>query len=234
VQEFEAYIESERVDLVCGIYERAETLERFRASGLVKIVPFYWERRPSEPHIPASAAGIKLHPYIEDYALTEPNVGNVLRVAAARRLPVLIHLDDRKPNLSRGRLVEPLAREFREITFILAHAGSYAPGVRGKPGESWVSEKLVRELVSEAIDVAGRFENVYIEVSILASRVKAELIARTAPQAKVLLGSDFPIYKGIYGSVRFQEEALVTAGLHLDAISALHDNAFRLFGSMEL
>jgi len=62
----------------------------------------------------------------------------------------------------------------------------------------------------------------------------SELIARTAPLAKVLLGSDFPIYKGMYGSVRFREEALVAAGPHLDAIPTLHDNAFRLFGSTEL
>ncbi len=231
VQEFEAYVRAEGVSLVCGIYERPEILEAFRAAAAVDIVPFFWERHPTEPHIPVGAAGIKLHPYIEEYVLTESNVGRVLRVAAERSLPVLIHLDDRQPDCSRGRLVELLAREFREVTFIMAHAGSYAPGVRERPGESWVSEDLVKELVSEAIDVADRYENVYMEVSILASRAKAELIARTAPLAKVLLGSDFPIYKGLYGNVRYQEEALVAAGLQFEAIPILHQNAFRLFGS---
>jgi len=231
IEDLRTYVVRESVELIFGIYEREATLDAFRDAGIVEIVPFYWERRPRESSIPRKAGGVKLHPYIEKYELNGRNVGNALRAAAERALPVLVHTDDRQPELSRGRLVRELAREFREVTFIMAHAGAYAPGVVGRPGESWTSPEVVRELVSEAIGVAGECENVFLEVSILASRTKAELIATKAPLNKTLLGSDFPIYKGEYGRVKFQEQALVEAGLTMAAIEGLHANAFRLFGS---
>lgn len=97
-------------------------------------------------------------------------------------------------------------------------------------GASWIDDNLVRELVTEAIDVGVEQTNMFLEVSILASRTKARLIAEKAPSEKVLFGSDFPIYKPVFGSVVFQENALLEAGAPQEAIRAFHNNATRLFG----
>src|SRR5262249_21733064 len=121
------YARNESIDLFCGIYEHEETLQAFLKLGL-SIVPFYWERRPLAPRIPSSARGVKLHPYIENYIFTIENIQPVLAAVRERNLPVLVHTDDRKPSLSRGKLLASVAKEFHDVTFILAHCGSYAPG----------------------------------------------------------------------------------------------------------
>jgi predicted TIM-barrel fold metal-dependent hydrolase len=58
-----------------------------------------------------------------------------------------------------------------------------------------VSRAIICELVDEAIDAALTHENLYLEVSILASQAKVKLIAERAPVDRVLTGSDFPIGK---------------------------------------
>jgi predicted TIM-barrel fold metal-dependent hydrolase len=224
------YARRESISLFCAIYEHEETLRTFSNAGAA-LFPLFWVRTPLSPQIPGSARGIKLHPYIENYVLEERNVLPTLKIARERNMPVLVHTDDRKPYLSRGRLIGVLARQFPDVTFIMAHCGSYAPGKIETPGVSWTSEDLVSELVSEAIEVATNCPNVHIEVSILASRTKAKLIAQRAPLDKILIGSDFPIYKPIFGSAVFQENALIGEGVSYQQIRSIHANAFRLFGS---
>jgi predicted TIM-barrel fold metal-dependent hydrolase len=176
------------------------------------------------------ARGLKLHPFIERYVLEAKNVLPTLLLAKERQLPLLIHTDDREPNLSRGRLAAALAEPFKDVTFILAHSGAYAPGIPDQPGATYTDEGLVKELVSEAIGVARRLPNVFLETSILASRVKVELVSRDAPHDKTLIGSDYPIGKESFGSVLFQERMLLSAGLSPGHIERFHRNACQLFG----
>jgi predicted TIM-barrel fold metal-dependent hydrolase len=170
----------------------------------------------------------KLHPYIDRYVFTVDNVLSALLIARERRLPLLVHMEDREPELSRGNLMEDVARAFPDLIFIMAHSGSYAPGASDEPGTTYVEERLVRELVSEAISVAQRLPNVYLETSVLASPVKAELLAKCAPLHKLLIGSDFPISKGSFGSVILQERQLVEAGMPEDSVRQIHENAAKL------
>lgn len=218
------YAHREHITLFFGIYESDETLNRFRSTGY-DFVPIYWERNPLNPSVPASAKGIKLHPYIEEYTLTVENVGPTLEMARARDLFVFIHTEDRKPELSRGRLVAELASEYRDLTFVMAHSGSYAPPKTDLPGESWVEPKLVEELVSEAVEVVSSHKNIYLETSILASDVKAKILAQ-APISRLLIGCDFPILEGTkWSSLQFQEEQLMTHGLTPSDIELIHRNA---------
>ena len=228
VQDVLMYSRRESISLFCGIYEHEETLQKFTRAG-IPIFPFFWERKPQSPQIPPSAGGIKLHPYIENYVLGTKTVLPVLLVARDRNLPVLIHTDDRRPSMSRGSLVAAIANDFPDITFIMAHSGSYGPGKIERPGDSWVKDNLIKELVSEAIEVAKKCPNVFLEISILASKTKAELIAHEAPLEKILIGTDFPIYKPVFGSVVFQEDALIQAGMTNSQIELIHANAKRLF-----
>jgi predicted TIM-barrel fold metal-dependent hydrolase len=222
-----AYARREEIGLLAAIYEDDSTLARFRAVGLT-LFPFFWVRTPRSARVPETARGIKLHPYIERYPFTIENILPALLIARERQLPLLVHSDDREPDLSRGRLFENVARAFPDLVFIMAHSGSYAPGPADKPGTTYVAEELVRELVLEAISVANKLPNVYLETSVLASRLKAELLARHAPHHKLLIGSDFPICKGSFGSVVHQERQLVDAGMPEDFIRQIHENAAKL------
>jgi predicted TIM-barrel fold metal-dependent hydrolase len=225
---FIEYARRENISLFFAIYELDETLNRFRSTGF-DLVPIYWERNPLNPSVPASARGIKLHPYIEEYPLMIQNVKPTLDLALARNLFVFIHTEDRRPELSRGRLVAELANEYQDLTLIMAHSGSYAPPKMDQPGESWVEPSLVEELVSEAVEVACAHKNVYLETSILASDVKAKILAK-APVSKLLMGCDFPILEGTqWSSLRFQEEQLIRHGLTATDIEQIHRNAMSFF-----
>lgn len=225
---FVEYARRENISLFFAIYELDETLNRFQSTGF-DFVPIYWERNPLKPSVPDSAWGIKLHPYIEEYSLTIQNVKPTLDLALARNLFVFIHTEDRRPDLSRGRLVAELANKYQDLTFIMAHSGSYAPPRLDRPGESWVEPSLVKELVSEAVEVASSYKNVYLETSILASDIKAKVLTK-APVSKLLIGCDFPILEGTqWSSLRFQEEQLIRHGLTATDIEQIHRNAKPFF-----
>ncbi len=227
VEMFTAYAQRESISLFFVIYEKDGTLARFQATGY-NLVPIYWERTPLAPNIPTVTQGIKLHPYIERYQLTRGNVEPVLEEARARNLFIFIHTEDREPELSRGRLVADLAAAYPSLIFVMAHSGSYAPPQVNDPSSIFIAETRVRELVSEAVDVARRFDNIYLETSILASDAKAEILAG-APLSKLLIGSDFPIMENEqWSSLRFQEEQLLRFGLSERDIERVHQNAIEL------
>jgi predicted TIM-barrel fold metal-dependent hydrolase len=230
MEEVRLYVAEEGIELLGGIYEHEDTLLRMQDAG-VRIFPFFWERDPLHPHLPHSARGLKLHPYIDGYRLGPETVGPAMSIARERGMPVLIHSEDRRPELSRGRHFARLAEAFPEVPILIAHSGSYAPCSEDHPDRCLISESLVHELVSEAIAAAVAHANLHLEVCILASTVKADLIARKAPLERVLLGSDYPISKGHFGSILFQENALRRAGLSAEQVSGLHRNAFRLLSS---
>jgi len=222
------YARREGIDLLGLIYEDEETLRQYE-TGEFSLLPFYWVRSPLHPRIPASAGGVKLHPYIERYPLSLETVGPTLEVARDRSLPVLVHTDDRIPDLSRGRLFAQLAEEFPELSLIMAHSGSYAPADIDNPSRLLGDEALTLALVTEAVEVAQSYANLYLETSILAHPGKARILAEKAPADRLLLGSDFPIGKGVFGSVVFQENALMAAGLSWEAVRQAHENARRLW-----
>lgn len=225
VEEFRSYVARDAITVVGGIYEDVDTPAGFATEGL-DIIPIYWERNPLRPTIPSAAEAIKLHPFLDGYQLSEENVGEVFQVAQSRGLPILIHSEDRMPDMARGRLFARLAKVYPQTKIIIAHSGSYAPPTDPKQHtETAVGSSLVRELVNEAIDAALQNQNVYLEVSILASAEKARLLATRAPLDRILLGSDFPIRSDSCGSVRFQELALRRAGLSQRQIEQIHENA---------
>lgn len=71
--------------------------------------------------LPRGFRGIKLHPRSEGFAMDHPGVAAVGRVAAARRIPVLVHAGRGMPPL--GDALTALLDDTSGLTVILAHAG---------------------------------------------------------------------------------------------------------------
>lgn len=221
-EEVDAYARSEELSWLFGIYESEPDLAAFRTVVSARIIGFYWSRRPAEERVPDTAEGLKLHPYLDGYTLERERVATALESAARRGLPILIHADDRTPEVSRPSRVARLADAFPDARFIIAHAGSYAP----PPSSPFpVEDVLVEELVAEAIEVAEGSPNVWLESSVLASVVKARVLAERCDPGRLLLGSDYPILKTSHGSIRAQEEVLLGLGWSGERIRRVHENA---------
>lgn len=220
------YVEKYKLTHLVGIYDSPEIAERFRAVVPAKIFFFKWIRKPIQPHIEDFASGIKLHPYIDRYEFNRQNTEPTLNLAKQKKLPILIHCDDRTPNLSRPRIVSAAAREFPEINFIIGHSGSYAPCSYRTPRISRIDQNLLKELVNEAVRASEIRPNIYLDTAILASRLKASILV-SAPVEKILIGTDFPISKNRRETnYDFQEQALLNAGMSLSALEGVRSNLF--------
>ena len=75
----------------------------------------------AERCLDAGAAGIKLHPRAEQFALDHPALHDVFALAQERRLPVIVHAGRGIPAL--GRHAVDACAEYPGMRLILAHAG---------------------------------------------------------------------------------------------------------------
>ena len=128
------------------------------------------------------------------------------------------------PELSKNshpKLLEPYIRGFRNVSFILAHMGSYSarfPGI-------WFRD---------AVELGKRYDNVWFDVSavpyILTMREFADVVSREIGWSRVLFGSDYPVFAGesIKSILDYVRSAAVIS--ESDLWRVLHDNASRLLG----
>jgi len=160
------------------------------------------------------AIGIKLWISLRDPAGSIANTTEVVRVAAAKGLPVLIHTLYRTDPPPSGQLalheVSELARRFPNATLIAAHAGGF-----------WrCSLGILRHLPSNAlIDISGSFP----EQGMLEALVKA------VGADRILFGSDM-LGRSLASQLAKVELATVSAS---DKEKILGENARRIFGPVK-
>src|SRR5438067_11810927 len=75
----------------------------------------------AERCLAAGARGIKLHPRAQKFTATDERLGPVFELAAAHRVPVLIHGGRGLPPIADG--LRTLVERYPETTLIIAHAG---------------------------------------------------------------------------------------------------------------
>src|SRR5581483_4288316 len=93
--------------------------DRDRFAGLVRVDPLLGEDAVAEAVRGLDElrlAGIFLHPWEETFAVADPRVGDVVEVARARRLPVVVASG--YPWLSEALQVGELARRFPDVPFV--------------------------------------------------------------------------------------------------------------------
>jgi hypothetical protein len=137
------------------------------------------------------ARGIKVISTLFFKYLDDPSVEAAFEVASQEDVPVVVHAGcdpgvwelPKYCKYGNPKRLERIVRRYRDVRVVIAHVGGYsaiAPGV----------------FTREAIDLAKRYGNVYVDVSAVPPAVVLEA-ARELPAEKILYGSDYPVVDGL-------------------------------------
>ena len=108
--------------------------------------------------------GIKIHPVLDHYAVTEDALDSVFSCAQVHKWPILTHTDvDGTPMAA--ECYEPLIKKYRDVVLILAHL-------------RW-----------GAIPLAKRYDNVFLDTTYM-NAVTVEIGIDALSADKILFGSD--------------------------------------------
>lgn len=161
--------------------------------------------------------GIKIHPVLDHYAVTEDALDSVFTCAQEHKWPILTHTDvDGTP--MGAEHYEPLIKKYRNVTLILAHL-------------RW-----------GAIPLAKRYDNVFLDTTYM-NAVTVEIGLDALSADKILFGSDaaegFDVgrkpgrerpcrsYQGLI-------ESYLERGISYKALEKIcHENAKKLFNIQE-
>jgi len=144
--------------------------------------------------------GIKLYPGYDRYAITDPSLESVFRIAAKYDVPVMIHTGDTYSKHAKVRqahplLVDDVAVDYPEVKFVMCHLGN-----------PWFQD---------AAEVLYKNDNVYADISGLTlgdftyeferymlMRVKDMITYMGKPGRQLMYGTDWPLVR-MKGSVKF-------------------------------
>jgi predicted TIM-barrel fold metal-dependent hydrolase len=145
-----------------------------------------------ETRIRAGAVkGIKLYPGYDHYAINDPSLETVFRIAAKYDVPVMIHTGDTYSRTAKVRqahplLVDDVAVDYPSVKFVMCHLGN-----------PWFQD---------AAEVLYKNENVYADISGLvlgefsyeferyvAMRLKEMIAYMGNPGKQIMYGSDWPL-----------------------------------------
>ncbi|MEO8603105.1 MAG: amidohydrolase family protein [bacterium] len=160
----------------------------------------------------AGARGVKMHPAVQLMAPNHPRAMALYRQCGERDLPVLLHCGPVGIELESGRrrtqvaLYEQAIAEQPRTRFVLGHAGALQ--------------------MDEALDLACRYPNVWLEMSGQSLDNVRTILERADPD-RVVYGSDWPFYHQAIGIAKV---LLATEGREDLRSKVLHRNAVALLG----
>ena len=137
--------------------------------------------------------GIKLYPGYDRYAIDDPSLESVFRIAAKHDVPVMIHTGDTYSPRAKVRqahplLVDDVAVDYPDVRFVMCHLGN-----------PWFQD---------AAEVLYKNDNVYGDISGLtlgefsydferyvAMRIRDMILYMGDPGRQLLYGTDWPLVK---------------------------------------
>jgi len=154
--------------------------------------------------------GIKLYPGYDLYAINDPSLEAVFRIAAKHDVPVMIHCGDTYAKGAKVRqahplLVDDVAVDYPDVRFVICHLGN-----------PWFQDTA---------EVLYKNDNVYADISgltlgdfdyeferYLVTRVKDMIAYMGDPGSQIMYGSDWPLvemapYVKFLKGLDFPEEA---------------------------
>lgn len=137
--------------------------------------------------------GIKLYPGYEQYAINDPSLEAVFRIAQKYDVPVMIHTGDTYSKSAKLRnahplLVDDIAVDYPEVRFVMCHLGN--------PWFQDTAEVLYKNKNVYA-DISGLTlgEFTYKFEKYVAGRLKEMITYMGDPGKQLLYGSDWPLVR---------------------------------------
>lgn len=197
----------EQVVEVLAADPRTTVVEGLRWRGDAKTDLFTMEERIRDGIV----KGIKLYPGYDLYAINDPSLEAVFRIAAKYDVPVMIHTGDTYSKQAKVRqahplLVDDVAVDYPDVKFVICHLGN-----------PWFQD---------AAEVLYKNDNVYADISgltlgdftydferYMAKRVKEMIMYMGDPGKQIMYGSDWPLvtmgpYVKFLGELGFDGDTL--------------------------
>jgi predicted TIM-barrel fold metal-dependent hydrolase len=185
---------------------RTTVVEGLRWRGDSRTDLFHMEERIRDRMV----KGIKLYPGYDQYAINDPSLETVFRLAAKYDVPVMVHTGDTYARSAKVRqahplLVDDVAVDYPDVRFVICHLG-----------HPWFQD---------AAEVLYKNDNVYADMSgltlgdfdyeferYLVMRVKDMIAYMGDPSRQLMYGSDWPLvemgpYVKFLESLDFPQEA---------------------------
>lgn len=177
------------------------------------VVPFVWvnpllddvDQKLERYIVDEGFMGIKMQPLFDAFVADDPVVDPVMEFAKAHDVPVFIHCGH--PPFSLPWSIALLAERYPEVDVTMIHMG-HGHGV----------------YIEAALNMARRYENLYLEMSGMPMGVKIKEAYETVGKDRILFGIDSPFH---HPTVEIQK--VLTCGLDDDALQdVFYNNAKKL------
>ena len=185
----EFFGEDPRITLVEGLRWRNDS---------TKTDLFKMEERIRDKHI----KGIKLYPGYDGYAINDPSLESVFRIAAKYNVPVMIHTGDTYSKTAKVRqahplLVDDIAVDYPDVQFVVCHLGN--PWFQDTAEVLYKNENVYADISGLTL---GDFE--YEFERYMLTRVKDMISYMGDPGKQLMFGSDWPLV-GMQRYIKFMD-----------------------------
>jgi len=168
--------------------ERLTVVEGLRWRGDSRTDLFTMEERIRDGVV----RGIKLYPGYDKYAINDPSLEQVFRIAAKYDVPVLIHTGDTYSKTSKVRMAHPLlvddvAVDYPDTKFLMCHLGN--PWFQDTAEVLYKNDNVYADISGLTLgeEISYRFEQ-YVSM-----RVKEMVTYMGDPAKQLLYGTDWPL-----------------------------------------
>jgi len=137
--------------------------------------------------------GIKLYPGYENYAINDPSLETVMRIAAKHDVPVMIHAGDTYSKTAKVRqahplLVDDLAVDYPDVQFVICHLGS--PWFQDTAEVLYKNDNVFADMSGLTLgDFSYEFERYMLQ------RLKDMIMFMGDPGSQLMFGSDWPLVR---------------------------------------
>ncbi|MEZ5964164.1 MAG: amidohydrolase family protein [Planctomycetota bacterium] len=170
-------------------HPRLSLVEGLRWRGDQRTDLFNMEERIRDGYV----KGIKLYPGYDKYAITEPSLEQVFRVAQKYDVPVMIHTGDTYAKGAKVRqahplLVDDVAVDFPEVKFVICHLGN--PWFQDTAEVLYKNENVYADFSGLTLgEFSYEFERYMVQ------RVKDMVMYMGDPGRQLMYGSDWPLVR---------------------------------------
>lgn len=166
---------------------RTTVVEGLRWRGDARTDLFEMEQRIRDGRV----RGIKLYPGYDRYAITDPSLESVFRIAEKYDVPVMIHTGDTYSKQAKVRqahplLVDDVAVDFPDVKFVICHLGN--PWFQDTAEVLYKNDNVYADISGLTLgDFDYEFER-YVK-----TRVKDMIMYMGDPGRQLMYGSDWPL-----------------------------------------